>query len=156
MSCLWLLIRFDFFQSFVVLVVFKALLFLYFHVFSLWGEKRRVTFFVFKVCFFCRHQTPKKVSNAAYFFLCPSSPHCPHVLNCQLACSRYRSLPPHKWPWHGIVFIHEPFPPLHVLQLLLPSGSFCSFIMCHHFFTYIISISPPSNWTEQWTYCGNN
>lgn len=116
----------------------------FFWFFSPSGEKIRVTFFVFKVCFFCWHQITESIKYGICFSLPHQhSPHCPHTSVPHWttnACSRCPSLPPHNWPWHKTVFIHEPFPPLLLsilllaLQLELPSGSVCSLMMWHNCF----------------------
>ncbi len=113
------------FSLFVRLCYFSIFMLLFFPL----EEKKRVTFFVFKVSFFYWHQIAKGVKCSILFFSVPPSqtltslPTCTSAVpNSQLACSRYPSLPPHKWPWYGTVFIHEPLPPLlssllHVLML---------------------------------------
>lgn len=125
--------------------------------FSTWEKK--VSLYSKFFFFFCQHQRAKGIKFCILCFSIPSSLKLTaHIyqdlLNSQLACSRYLSLSLHKWLWHSTVFIHEPFPPLllcsllHILQLELPSGTVCSFIMHHHCFYQVISISALWHCTE--------
>lgn len=107
---------FDFFQSFVALVFFFTFFFrlCYFSIFMfflfLWGEKKG-TFFVLQCLLLLLTSDSERCQMQHIFFSFPPSltlttlpTYISTVLNSQLACSRYLSLPPHKWPWHSTVY----------------------------------------------------
>ncbi len=111
------------------------------------GENKSVTFFVFKVfCFFFWHQIAEGIKCNIFSLSVPPSltntHHTAHIHQYCAAADWYPSMPPHQWPWHCTVIIHEPFPALLlsslvcILQFELSSGSVCDLLSATTVFTF--------------------